>query len=327
MTGTDLIDRLGELDAVALVDRWRTFFQSWRLVRPLSTRSVQGQLLVCEPVDRALTSVPVLLVKLHRRPRDELRHEALVNDDMRDRVVGACPQFMSIAHHGYMPWSWREQDHGRPCLPRYALFFRSAPCRLTMSTLVRRFWYDTPLIMSQATLMLAGLQLAQQLAQFTSYDAHLNNVLVQRTRARWFLYRLPVSYDPEHPVVVLVPTYGHFPFFIDYGRAHSVSVSRAESITYSLQHQSCGIQSAVFDGAYDVHHLMLCLAHAMQGGDGEGVRAVSWGMGRVVRAVSWGMGRVVRAVSWGMVRAVSWGMSGRATARRMRRNIAGHESQ
>jgi hypothetical protein len=133
-----------------------------------------------------------------------------------------------------------------------------------MSTLVRRFWYDTPLIMSQLSMILVGLQLAQQLAEFTDYDAHLSNVLIQRTEMKWILYRIPVSFRSE-PVDLLLPTFGHYPLFIDYGRSHSVSVSRKPSaVHYSLQHQECGIQTAVFDAGYDVHHVLFYLTHMMQ---------------------------------------------------------------
>lgn len=260
-TNANAIDRLGELETVALPDRWRTFFQHWKLIRLLRTRGAFGQLLLCESLDDLSVQ---LLVKTAREPKDELKHEALVNDDIRDLVSACCPHFMHVDYHCYMPWSYLDSDYGRPCLQRYTLFFRAAPSRLTIETMVRRFWYDTPLIMSQVSLMLAALQLAQQLADFTHYDAHLNNVLEQKTDARWMLYRLPVSYSPD-PVVVLLPTFGHYPFFIDYGRSHSVSVGKnTTSIHYLMQHQKCGIQTAVFDGAYDVHQLMLCLAHSMQ---------------------------------------------------------------
>jgi hypothetical protein len=262
----DLIDRLGELGSVALVDRWTAFFVHWTLLRQMSTHGVQGVILVCESKDSS-PRIP-LLIKLHRRPHDELRHEALVNDDIKRWVEPSSPQFMTVDYHCYMPWSWKLEDQGRPSLPRYALFFRPAPSRLTMSTLGRRFWYDTPLIMSQMCLMLAGLQLAQQLARFTSYDAHMANVLIQRTDARWFLYRFS-GRGGEDGRVVMLPTYGHYPFFIDYGRAHSVSVPTQPSIGYCLQHQDKGIQSAVFDGAYDVHHLLLWMAHALESSMGE----------------------------------------------------------
>jgi hypothetical protein len=262
------ISRLGQLETVALSDRWIHFFRSWRLVRTLQTQGVSGTLLLCEPVDQK-DATDTLLVKMAREPKPELLSEALVSDDLKSLVVPCCPNFMHVDYHCYMPWSYDLSDHGRPCLPRYTLFFRSARSRLAMKTLVSRFWYDTALVMSQMSLMLVALQLAQQLAEFTHYDAHLGNILIQRTPCKWMLYRVKVGWRAE-PVCILLPTYGHYPFLIDYGRSHSVSISTQPSaIHYSLQHQECGIQSAVFDVGYDTHHILFNMTHAMQVDDSD----------------------------------------------------------
>ncbi len=108
------------------------------------------------------------------------------------------------------------------------------------------------MITSQVIQILLGLQFAQKHQQFTHYDLHVGNILMQQCNYNdLFLYQID-------GVNILVPTYGYYPVFIDFGLSYSQSLAN-KSMQTPTDNYHHGFQSTQFDKLNDVHHFLITL--------------------------------------------------------------------
>ena len=100
-----------------------------------------------------------------------------------------------------------------------------------------------------AQIMLA-LDIAQTKCQFTSYDPHLDNVLIRQVEEdALFLYR-------HKGKAWLIPTFGFYPVIIDLGSSYVKAVEGHPQYT-QIDNYQAGLQPTIYDQLNDVHHLLV----------------------------------------------------------------------
>ena len=103
----------------------------------------------------------------------------------------------------------------------------------------------------QQTIM--GIILAQKMANFSHYDLHSENILIQKCNQDLvFLY-----HSNETGRTFLTPTYGYYPRIIDYG--FSYSEEGTKDITTPLDFMDSGYTSSIYDDIVDFRVFLISL--------------------------------------------------------------------
>jgi len=105
-------------------------------------------------------------------------------------------------------------------------------------------------VISALSQIMIALDIAQTKVKFTSYDLHLENVLVRQIEEdSLFLYK----HKGEN---WLIPTFGFYPVIIDLASSYVEDVEGQPQNT-SIDNYHRGLQPTVFDQLNDVHHLLI----------------------------------------------------------------------
>jgi len=117
---------------------------------------------------------------------------------------------------------------------------------------------DKNLIMSQVIQVMIALHSAQQAENFTHYDLHTENVLVQRIDPNTiFLYEI------NSDLFLAVPTFGYYPVIIDMGLSYCKSLEN-KPFRANLNSTHYGFHTPFFDPLADVHHFLLSLLYDLE---------------------------------------------------------------
>jgi hypothetical protein len=102
-------------------------------------------------------------------------------------------------------------------------------------------------------MILAGLQVAQQVKKFVHYDLHLQNILLREVHpSSIFVYRLQTQHGPR---MVMTPTHGHFPVIIDMGSSY-IKDYDDKPVRTSIGNYKSGLMSTEWDPLNDIHHFL-----------------------------------------------------------------------
>lgn len=136
-----------------------------------------------------------------------------------------------------------------------ALFLEYVPHWKSLSKLVLKL-DNEPTIMSIALQVICSIYGAQLLCNFTHYDLHSQNVLVQHCDAN--IHYLFSFGENEH---VLLPTFGYLPKIIDYGFSYCAPPG-VHSVPFhsTLDHTHVGFTTPVFDPWNDIRLLLVTIA-------------------------------------------------------------------
>lgn len=105
-------------------------------------------------------------------------------------------------------------------------------------------------IISALSQIMLALDIAQTKLKFTSYDLHLENILIRQVEEdSLFLYK-------HRGEFWLIPTFGFYPVIIDLASSY-VEASQGRPQHTSVDNYHRGLQPTVFDQLNDVHHLLI----------------------------------------------------------------------
>lgn len=104
--------------------------------------------------------------------------------------------------------------------------------------------------------IIMALYVAQKQINFTHYDLHVDNILIQECdKTDIFIYKIDDNY-------YWVNTCGFFPVLIDYGLSYSNKVNQT-NITSSLTNYQNGFQTLSFNPLKDIHQICLTTFYSL----------------------------------------------------------------
>lgn len=105
-------------------------------------------------------------------------------------------------------------------------------------------------VISALSQIMLALDIAQTKHRFTSYDLHLENILIRQVEEdSLFLYR-------HKGECWLIPTFGFYPVIIDLASSY-IDASQGRPQHTSIDNYHRGLQPTVYDQLNDVHHLLI----------------------------------------------------------------------
>lgn len=105
-------------------------------------------------------------------------------------------------------------------------------------------------VISALSQVMMALDIAQTKLKFTSYDLHLENILVRQVEEdSLFLYK-------HKGESWLIPTFGFYPVIIDFASSY-IEASQGHPQNTSIDNYHRGLQPTIFDQLNDVHHLLI----------------------------------------------------------------------
>ena len=193
-----------------------------------------------------------------------VEHENLVTKDL-NRIRKYCPHFVGNIGMINIPVSndfINEPDEE-------SLFKNSNdyfPCNVLLIEYVSpisfyhicKYLHDyRGVIISQLVQIMMALDVAQVKCKFTSYDLHLDNILIRQIENdSLFLYK-------HRGKNVLVPTYGLYPVIIDLGSSYVKAIEGYPMYTSADNYQN-GLQPTLYDNLNDIHHLITSVLYYLE---------------------------------------------------------------
>lgn len=116
---------------------------------------------------------------------------------------------------------------------------------------------DKNILVSLILQVLVCLEIAQRKCDFTHYDLHTSNILVQDCE-----YDLVIVYDVLG-VKLAIPTYGKYIKIIDTGISYSKSVDGGQMFC-NTDNNDHGFQTTVFDRLCDSHHFLVSALYSIE---------------------------------------------------------------
>jgi hypothetical protein len=106
------------------------------------------------------------------------------------------------------------------------------------------------IVISQILQVLLALEICQLKKNFTHYDLHTSNILIQMCdKNSLFIYKINGN---TH----IVPTYGFFPLIIDTGISYA-KCTEGKQMMSNTDNYDHGFQTTVYDRLNDIHHFLL----------------------------------------------------------------------
>ena len=203
-----------------------------------------------------------VVFKLSNRINRNVEHESTILSGLNN-LKQYCPHF--VYFFGTKVMNISEEFIYDPCenelcdnedgIPKQVMFIEYLE-KLPFYRLYRKC-SDKNLVISQVSQILLALHISQLELNFTHYDLHLGNILLQKCEYdSLFLYKIKDEY-------LCIPTFGFYPVIIDTGISYSNSLldkpmySNVDSYDY-------GFQSTIFDELDDVHHLLISLFYDLE---------------------------------------------------------------
>ena len=106
------------------------------------------------------------------------------------------------------------------------------------------------IVISQILQVLLALEICQLKKNFTHYDLHTSNILIQMCdKNSLFVYKINGN-------IYTVPTYGFYPLIIDTGISYA-KCTEGKQMMSNTDNYDHGFQTTVYDRLNDVHHFLL----------------------------------------------------------------------
>jgi hypothetical protein len=142
-----------------------------------------------------------------------------------------------------------EEDEEDETLPRNVIFMEYVN-KLSFHRLCEDVIGDKNIIISQILQILIALEVAQIKKNFTHYDLHTSNILIQMCEINSvFVYQIKGK-------KYAIPTYGFFPLIIDTGLSY-IKTNDGKQMMSNTENYGHGFQSTVYDKLNDAHHFLL----------------------------------------------------------------------
>lgn len=240
------------IDSRPYSQKMREIRNSMKFVRSFATKGVQG-IVGFVKIDK--DDSPIVFktsVDINR----SVEHEYKVLESLSD-MRRYCPHFVRSIGMIELPvatdfisdsYNNSLLDENDETLPRSVMFMEYVN-KLPFYKLCRDS-HNKNIIISQILQVLIALEMAQVKKNFTHYDLHTSNVLVQMCEKNSiFVYRIG---DKKYAI----PTYGFFPLIIDTGISHA-KCNEGEYMMSNTDNYDHGFQTTVYDRLNDVHHFLL----------------------------------------------------------------------
>ncbi len=203
-----------------------------------------------------------VVFKLSNRVNRTVEHESTILNGL-NVLKNYCPHF--VYHFGNKTINVSEDFIYDPCenelcdkedgIPKQVMFIEYLD-KLPFYRLYRKC-SNKNLIISQVSQVLLALHISQLELNFTHYDLHLGNILLQKCEYEsLFLYKIKGEY-------ICIPTFGFYPVIIDTGISYSNSLLNKPMYS-NVDSYDYGFQSSIFDELDDIHHLLISLFYDLE---------------------------------------------------------------
>lgn len=221
-------------------------------VRSFNTKGVQG---VVGFVKMNKTNTP-LVFKISTDVNRSVEHEFTILEEFND-MRRYCPHFVRSIGMMELPvasdfifdsYTNTLFDENDETLPRNVMFME-----YVNKLPFYRICQDSEnknIVISQILQVLLALEICQVKKNFTHYDLHTSNILIQMCdKNSVFVYKI-------NGKRYAVPTYGFFPLIIDTGISYA-KCTEGKQMMSNTDNYDHGFQTTVFDRLNDVHHFLL----------------------------------------------------------------------
>jgi hypothetical protein len=235
-----------------------------QFIRVFSTKGVQGIVGFIKFLDSKSFNVFKISVDINR----SIEHEYEILKSLNS-LRKFMPNFLTTLGMIEMPITndfIKNPGRNYPLIPESEM---EENCTLPRNVLLLEFVNKLPfyriiercknknLVSSLILQIILALEIAQNECDFTHYDLHTGNILIQKCdKEALFLYK----YKDEF---YLLPTFGFFPLIIDTGFSYSKAVNNKSMKTHT-NYNNKGFQMTCFDPLNDVHHFLISLFYILE---------------------------------------------------------------
>lgn len=240
-----------KIESINYKDRVNEVIRELEFIRCFKSRGVQGIVGLVKIVRLDL----IVVFKISIDFSNCIEHEYRILEDLYS-MNSYCPYFCKSIGMIEVPIS--SEFINDPY--KYSLFFdgeETIPRKIMFTEMINKDSFyqftqksDKNIIISLILQVLIALEISQREKQFTHYDLHTSNILIQKCEENSvFLY----SFENEK---YCVPTYGFYPVIIDTGISYSSACNDYMMMT-NTDNYDHGFQSSIFDPLNDVHHFLI----------------------------------------------------------------------
>lgn len=240
------------VDTTPYNEKLNVMKQEFDFVRSFNTKGVQG---IVGFVNIKDTNTP-LVFKISTDINRSVEHEFNILEEFND-MRRYCPHFVRSIGMLELPvasdfisesYTNALFDENEETLPRNIMFME-----YVNKLPFYRICQDTEnknIVISQILQVLLALEICQAKKNFTHYDLHTSNILIQMCdKNSVFVYKI----GGKH---YAIPTYGFFPLIIDTGISYS-KCTEGKQMMSNTDNYDHGFQTTVYDRLNDVHHFLL----------------------------------------------------------------------
>jgi hypothetical protein len=245
-------------------------FKNWKFNLVFKRKGIQA---VCGTLKRQNTN-DLLVYKVGIHPDRVNEHEVDVMLDMNS-IKEYSKHFTYLYHHEYLPVmnsfiSSNLKEKSKSSIDEtLTLFSKSEDNLNSTNRLVLFMEYISNIHLKHAlrsnddslsscllVMCLAAIQQGIDHCNFNHYDLHIDNVLLKECEQNAFF-----AYRFKDNKMLLTPTKGFYPVFIDYGTSYTNNYTNkgySNNLCKTSIINACnGLQSTVFDSLTDVHQVIL----------------------------------------------------------------------
>jgi hypothetical protein len=233
-----------------ILQRIRKFLTFKKVFSTQGLQGITGMLTMKDPAEDIVFKIALELDR-------SVEHENLVTRDLNS-LRPYCPHFVGNIGMINMPVSndfinepdsetlFKNNNDYFPC--NVLLIEYVSP--ISLYHICKHLPHDKNVIISLLAQIMIALDIAQTKRKFTSYDLHLENILIRRVEEDTiFLY-------VHKGKSWLIPTFGFYPVIIDLGSSYVKSIEGNPMYT-SIDNYHYGLQPTIYDNLNDVHHLLI----------------------------------------------------------------------
>jgi hypothetical protein len=232
---------------------FKKFQQVLEFVKVFPVRGMQG----ITGILRLRSSGEKIVFKVSLQLDRSIEHENIVTKELNS-LRPFCPHF--VGNIGMLDIPLANEFISDP--DEHSLFKNSDdyfPSKLllieyvspiSMYHLCKYLFNRKGVIISALSQIMIALDIAQTKHRFTSYDLHLDNILIRQVEENsLFLYK-------HRGEFWLIPTFGFYPVIIDLASSY-VEATQGHPQNTSIDNYHRGLQPTIYDQLNDVHHLLI----------------------------------------------------------------------
>lgn len=258
-------DIITTINKQSRVDKLKKLSTHINYIRKFMTKSAHG---LCGMIQLKKLSQHThkgyIVFKISKDINHTIEHEVIVTREL-NKLRKFLPHFVYLYGNMQLPISNDFVNRNtkkktlltkdNSCIPRQILFLEYLN-KFPFYRFVEKC-DDINIISAQVLHILMGLEIAQNKTQFTHYDLHEGNILMQNCEENSvFLY----IYEGEK---YLLPTYGFYPKLIDTGISYS-KITQNQPMFSNTDDYNYGFQTVIFDKLTDSHHLLTPLLYDLE---------------------------------------------------------------